>query len=77
MVAYAGLLALVAAVIIGLAVNGVPWSLSALLVGLVVVGIGYALVQKGLSALKRESLMPQESIESLKEDAQWAKEQVR
>ncbi len=77
MIAYAGLLAIIAAVILLLGSNGVPWWLSALIVGLVVAGIGYFLVQRGLSALKREDLTPRQTIESLKEDTQWAKEQVR
>lgn len=76
-VAYAGLLAILAAVIILLADAGLPWWLSALLVGLVVAGAGYFLVQKGLQALKREELAPRQTIDSIKEDAQWAKEQVR
>jgi Na+/H+ antiporter NhaC len=76
-VAYAGFLAIIAAVIIGLAAAGVPWWLSALLVGLVVAGIGYALVQQGLTALKSVDLGPRQTVESLREDAQWAKEQVR
>jgi hypothetical protein len=76
MIAYAGLLAIVAAAIILLATNGVPWWLAALVVGLVVAGIGYVLVQRGLAALKREDLAPRQTIESLKEDAQFAKEQV-
>ena len=75
-VAYAGLLAILAAVIIGLAALGVPWWLSALLVGLVVAGVGYALVQRGLSALKREDLTPRQTIETIKEDKDWAKEQI-
>jgi len=77
MIAYAGLLAIIAAAILLLGSNGVPWWLSALIVGLVVAGIGYFLVQRGLSALKREDLTPRQTIESLKEDTQWAKEQVR
>ena len=75
-VAYAGLLAILAAVIIGLAALGVPWWLAALLVGLVVAGVGYALVQRGLSALKREDLTPRQTIETIKEDKDWAKEQI-
>jgi hypothetical protein len=75
-VAYAGFLAIIAAVIIVLAANGLPWWLSALLVGLVVAGIGYVLVQKGLTALKQQDLAPRETIESLKEDTTWAKEQI-
>jgi len=75
-VAYAGLLALIAALIIGIG-NFMPMWLSALLVGLLVVGIGYALIQSGLSALKRIDPAPRETIESLKEDKEWAKDQTR
>ena len=75
-VAYAGFLAIMAAVIIVLAANGLPWWLAALLVGLVVAGLGYVLVQKGLTALKHQDLAPRETIESLKEDTAWAKEQI-
>jgi xanthine/uracil permease len=75
-VAYAGLLAIIAAVIIVLA-NFIPWWLSALLVGLVVAGIGYVLVQRGLSALKKQNMAPTRTLETLKEDTEWAKNQVR
>ena len=74
--AYAGLLALIAAVIIGLG-QLIPMWLSALIVGLVVVGIGYMLIQSGLTALKRIDPTPRETIESLKEDKEWVKEQTR
>jgi hypothetical protein len=75
-VAYAGFLAILAAIIIVLAAF-IPWWLSALLVGLVVAGIGYALVQKGLGALKRQDVAPKQTIETLKEDTEWAKQQMR
>jgi len=77
LVVYAGLLAVLAAIIIGLAAAGLPWWVSALLVGLVVLGIGYGLVQKGLSDLKRSNLAPTQTIESLKRDAQAVKGQVQ
>ena len=77
LVLYAGLLAIIAAIIIVLGTMGVPWWLSALLVGLVVAATGYFLVQRGLKALKRENIAPHQTIETLKEDAEWAKEQVR
>jgi len=67
-VAYAGLLAIVAAIIIGLAQMGLEWWVSALLVGIVVAGVGGFLVSKGLSALKREDLVPRQTLESLKEN---------
>jgi xanthine/uracil permease len=75
-IAYAGLLAVMAAAILGLGVF-IPLWLSALIVGLVVGGIGYSLIQKGRKALKRIDLAPRETIETLKEDAEWAKEQTR
>lgn len=75
-VAYAGLLVILAGVVILL--DGImPLWLSALLVGLVVAGVGYFLVRKGLDALKQEDLTPRETVETLKEDAQWAKDQTR
>jgi xanthine/uracil permease len=76
-VLYAGLLALLAALIIGLGSLGVPWWLSALLVGLVVSIIGFFLVQRGRDGLKRANLAPQQTIETLKEDAEWAAQQTR
>jgi hypothetical protein len=75
-IAYAGLLAIIAAIIILL--GGVlPMWLSALIVGIVVAGIGYALIQKGRDALKRDNLAPKQTVETLKEDAEWAKQQTR
>jgi alkylation response protein AidB-like acyl-CoA dehydrogenase len=76
-VAYAGLLAVLAAVIIVLAQLGLPWWLSALVVGLAVAGLGYFLVRKGLDALKHLDAAPRQTLESIKEDARWAKEQVK
>ncbi|HEY0736436.1 MAG TPA: phage holin family protein [Herpetosiphonaceae bacterium] len=72
--AYAGLLALIAALIIGLG-ELIPLWLSALIVGLVVVGIGYMLIQRGLTALKQIDPKPQQTIQSLQEDKEWVKEQ--
>ena len=75
-VAYAGFLAIVAAAIIGIADAGLPWWLSALLVGLVLGGIGYALVARARSALQQAELAPRQTINTIKEDREWAKEQV-
>jgi hypothetical protein len=74
-VAYAGLLALIATAIIALA-YALPWWLAALIVAVVVTAVGLLLVQRGIAALRSESLAPQQTLETLKEDAQWAKEQV-
>jgi hypothetical protein len=75
-IAYAGFLAIVAGVILVLG-QLIPLWLSALIVGLLVAGAGYVLIQSGLSALKRANLTPRETIETLKEDAEWAKDQTR
>jgi hypothetical protein len=75
-VAYAGFLAMIAAVII-LVANLIPWWLSALLVGIIVAAVGGILIQRGLSALKQENLAPKQTIQTLKEDTEWAKEQMR
>lgn len=74
--AYAGLLAILAAVIILL--NAVmPLWVAAVLVGIVAAVVGYLLVRKGLDALKREDFAPRQTMETLKEDGQWAKDQTR
>jgi hypothetical protein len=74
-VAYAGFLAILAGIILGLAYY-IPLWLSALVVGLVVAGVGGFLVQSGLTALKHEDLTPRQTVQTLKEDAQWAKQQM-
>jgi len=75
-VAYAGLLAILAGVIVVLD-TFLPLWLAALLVGLVVAAVGYFLVKKGLDALKREDVAPRQTIETLKEDGQWIKDQTK
>jgi hypothetical protein len=75
-VAYAGFLALLAAIVAGLAAAGLQVWLAALLVAVVVALAGYLLVQRGLAALRQTGLAPKRTIQTLKEDVQWAKEKV-
>ena len=75
-VAYAGLLAILAGMIVLLG-QVIPMWLSALLVGLVVAAVGYFLIKKGLDAHKREDVAPRQTMETLKEDGQWIKDQTR
>lgn len=77
-VALIGALALTSAIILLLVdpVGLAPW-LAALLVGAILGGIGYVMLQKGLKDLKRIDPAPRRSVESIKEDIQWAKEQRR
>lgn len=66
-VAYVGFMAVVAGVIIGLAAAGLQWWMSALIVGVVVLGVGYFILRKGLDGLKTSDLTPQRTIRSLRE----------
>ena len=75
-VAYAGLLFVLLAIVFGLIEAGWdPW-LSALVVGVVVVAIGAILVLRARESLKPANLAPRRTIETLKEDQEWAKEQI-
>jgi hypothetical protein len=75
--AYAGVLVLLAAVVLGLVQLGLdPW-LAAVLVGVVVAAIGGALVWRGRDGLGTTELAPRRTIETLKDDADWAKEQIK
>ncbi len=75
-VIYAGLLAILAAIIVLLAAVIPAW-LAALLVGVVVAGVGFGMVQKGRQALTHEDLAPRETVEQLRESAEWAKDQTK
>ena len=77
LVAYAGLLAILASVIVGLAAAGLGWWQAALLVGVIVAVIGGLLVQRGLAELKHADLAPRKTMETLKEDTQWAKDRMK
>lgn len=74
-VAYAALLAVLAAVIIGLS-NFIPAWAAALIVGALVGIVAYLLISSALNALKKTDLTPRETVEQIKEDAQWLKNQV-
>ncbi len=75
-VAYAALLALLAALILLLAYVMPAWA-AALVVAVLVGIVGAILVSKALADLKRTDVTPRQTVETLKEDAQWAKEQIK
>ncbi len=75
-VAYTGLLALVAAVILVLGLV-IPYWLSAAIVGLVIAAVGAILVVKGANTLRQEDPTPQETVETLQEDKEWLRDQTR
>lgn len=73
--AYTGVLALVAGIILVLGLL-VPHWLSALIVGLAISAVGAFLVVKGANTLRREDPAPRETVETLKEDREWLKNQT-
>jgi tetrahydromethanopterin S-methyltransferase subunit C len=75
-VIHAGFLALVAAMILGLDDLGLSTWLAALIVGLVLAGIGYALIGRSRSAIQQADVLPRKTMENLREDQEWIKEQV-
>ena len=75
-VAYLGGLALVAALILAIRdLANISLAVSALIVGAVLAIIGYVMLQRGLKEMKRVDLAPRRTVETLKDDVQWAKEQ--
>jgi hypothetical protein len=75
-VAYAGLLAIIASLILLLGQYISVW-LSALIVGAVAMGAGYFVIQQHLNALKHLDPTPRATVDTLKKDTEWAKEQMR
>jgi len=74
-IGYAGLLAILAGVILGLA-NFMPAWLAALIVGVVVAAVAYFMISSALTKLKNTELTPTATVDSIKEDAKWLKNQV-
>jgi Putative Actinobacterial Holin-X, holin superfamily III len=75
--AYAGLLTVVAGVVLVLIRLGMaPWA-AALVAGVAVLGLGYMLAQHGLTALRRDTITPVATVDTMKENAEWARNQLR
>lgn len=73
--AHAGVLVFLAAVVIGLTQLGLqPW-LSALIVALATIAVGYVLINKGVNALRATRVVPTHTVQSLREDAKWTTRQ--
>jgi hypothetical protein len=75
LVAYGGLLAIVAAIVLSLTAMGLPAWAAALAGGILIAG--YLLIRSGLAALRPDQLTPQQTIDTLKEDAQWLRTQTK
>ena len=75
-VAYAGFLAILAGITIGVARLLDNWWVAALAVGAIVLVIGLILIFSGRAALSNLSITPEKTIQTLEDDAEWAKEKV-
>ncbi len=78
-VLYTGLFPLIAAAVIGLwtaTPEIISLWLSAVIIGVIFIGIGLFFVLKGIKNLKREDLKPRKTIETLKEGKEWVKKQI-
>jgi hypothetical protein len=75
-VAYAAMLAILAAAIM-LLDNVMPSWGAALVVGVVVGVIAWLMIGKATAALKTTEVAPQQTIETLRENAAWVKQQIK
>lgn len=75
-IAYAGVMVLLAAATIALGAFFDNYALAALIVGAIVLVIGGILIASGQAALKRTNFVPEQTMQTLEDDAKWAKEQV-
>lgn len=80
-----GIVSLLAALVVGLAqllldvAKFSPFAsvwVSALIVGAIISVIASVIVVSALNSLKKTDVTPQQTVESLKEDAQWVKNQL-
>ena len=74
---YAGLLVLLFAAVEAVRRLDLSWLVSSLIVGGVTAFIGLILVALAGAGLKKTSLAPKETMETLREDRDWAKGQLR
>ena len=77
LLAYAGLLFLLAAAVLGLIETGMaPW-LAASLVGLAVLLVGVVLTSTGMTRMRAVELAPKQTAETVRENVEFVKEQMQ
>jgi uncharacterized membrane protein YdfJ with MMPL/SSD domain len=82
-VALLGAIALVLAAVYGLGAilnnflspETASW-LAPLIVGAILAAVGYSMIKKALETLKRESLSPEKTTQSLQENKEWLKQKI-
>ncbi|MFP4355830.1 MAG: phage holin family protein [Phycisphaerae bacterium] len=83
-VAWAGVLVLLAATAVGLyiaLINVMPWFhaawLSPLIIGGVVAIVGIVMVEKGKKTIENQTVVPQKTAETMKENKEWIKNEIK
>jgi uncharacterized membrane protein YqjE len=76
-VALAGVLALATFLILGLGDLFDNYVIAALLVGVLLVGIAAYLARSAVADIKRRGLMPKKTVQTLRDDVSWAKQEGR
>jgi hypothetical protein len=74
-VGYAAMLSILAGIVLGLSYFMPAW-IAAILVGLLVGAVAFFVISSAIEELKNTNLKPEETVESIKEDAKWLKDQV-
>lgn len=75
-VAYAGFIVLLIALVVGLSYFMWDW-LAALIVGLIVLAVGGMLAASGYNKLKNINPIPRQTVETLEEDKEWLRSQMK
>ena len=74
---HAGLLALLASAVLGLVQAGLdPW-IAALIVGLLVIGVGVGITLIGLKEVQATDVTPRQTVASIRRDVEFVKEQIQ
>ena len=76
-VAYAGFIVLLIGVAWLLVTIGLPAWLAFLLVGGIAIAIGAFLVMRYVQQMRKVSVVPERTVETIKEDVEWAKDQTQ
>ena len=76
LIAVAGACAMIAALILVLSLWLPPWA-AAGVVAIGLCGLGFVLANYGWTTLKGSEYLPDDSIESIKEDTEWLKKQIK
>ncbi len=74
---HAGFLALLVAAVLGLIEASVdPW-LAALIVGVLVIGVGIVITSIGLKQVQETDMAPRQTVASIRRDVEYVKEQIQ